>query len=206
MNFIMEIIKKNLEQREPALNLQEADRKMLQLAYQDFINYSKFTLNSGSQEMCSYQVTSNIEQYYKDNRTEAEEFFDVWTGLWLKKWKTRVKLILSDLVSNQVPKDCSAGGSSVAGLNEVGCRKDLVEMVTSVLVRCGEICGAEVLANELLRREVSCRPNLDLANGEQLFAVLNGAMRRARDMANTVGPFIFVKVDKEYFAEVKSSH
>lgn len=206
MNPIQEVIGKNLKEREPALNLQEADRNMLQLAYQDFFNYAKFTLNNGSQEVCDYQVSSSVEQYYKENRAESEEFFSFWVGLWLKKWKARVKLILSESVSNKTLKDGGAVGGNVVQLNEVACRKDLVDLVTSVLVRCGEICGAEVLAHELLRRELSSKPDFDLANGEQLFAVLNGAMRRARDMASTVGPFIFVKVDREYFAEVNSSH
>jgi hypothetical protein len=38
-----------------------------------------------------------------------------------------------------------------------------------------------------------------LSDKEQVFTVVNNALRKARDMAQSKGPLIFVKIDKGYY-------
>ena len=42
MNFIETTLSKKIKEAEPTLDLQGADRKVLQVAIQDFTNYLKF--------------------------------------------------------------------------------------------------------------------------------------------------------------------
>jgi len=72
----------------------------------------------------------------------------------------------------------------------------------STLIRNAEICGTEILAEHLLKTELGKRNSQDgINNNGQVLAVLNDAMRKAREMAHTTGPLIFVRIDKGYYAQ-----
>jgi hypothetical protein len=67
-------------------------------------------------------------------------------------------------------------------------------------VKNGEICGTEILAENLLKMELSEKSVQKIADEkERVFAVLNNTLRKAREMAQSRGPLIFVKVDKGYY-------
>ena len=72
--------------------------------------------------------------------------------------------------------------------------------MTSTWVKNGEICGTEILAVNLLKMELGekCIQNLS-DEREKIFIALNNTLRKARDMAQSRGPLIFVKVDKGYY-------
>jgi hypothetical protein len=201
MNFIETIISSKLEEKEPTLNLKEFDHKVLQVACQDFINYAKFTLHYDAEQTSNFELAKTIEHFYKQDPSEADSFITVWTGLWLKKWKARVKL----LIGNQTPKNCITQDSGKDQWERLQCKQEMIEIVVSALLKNGEICGAEVLASGLLRSELSKKADLDVNNKKQLLAVLNDTLRKAHNLVQTVGPLVFVKVEKEYYEEVNSS-
>jgi hypothetical protein len=74
-----------------------------------------------------------------------------------------------------------------------------MEVVEATLIKNGEICGTEILAENLLKMELGDKNNQTLGDKEQVVMVLNNALRKARDMAQSRGPLIFVKVDKAYY-------
>jgi hypothetical protein len=201
MNFIEKIISIKLQEKEPTLNLQEYDHKVLQVACQDFINYAKYTLHFNAEQTSNFEIAHSIEHFYKQDPSEADAFITVWTGLWLKKWKARVKL----LIGNQTPKNQGNPQSGLDQLERLDCKQEMIETVVSVLLKNGEICGAEVLASGLLRNELSKKADLDVNNKKQLLVILSDTLRKAHDMVQTVGPLVFVKVGKEYYEDVKSS-
>ena len=72
-------------------------------------------------------------------------------------------------------------------------------IVISALIKNGEICGTEILAESLVKTELGKKIDLDVNSGEQVLAVLNNALRRARQMAHITGPLITLKIGKNYF-------
>ena len=78
-------------------------------------------------------------------------------------------------------------------------KQELQEIVVSTLIKNGEICGTEILAENLLKMELGEKSVQCLSDRERIFVTVNNALRRAREMAQSRGPLIFVKVDKGYY-------
>jgi hypothetical protein len=78
-------------------------------------------------------------------------------------------------------------------------RQELLEIVVTTLVKNGEICGTEILSENLVKMELGEKRVQDLSDKERVFIVLNEALRKAREMAQSKGPLIFVKIDKGYY-------
>ena len=67
MNFVETMLSKKIEEAEPSLDLQGADRKVLQVAIQDFTNYINFSSNFGTKE------TKNQLAYWKTERKRKKQ-------------------------------------------------------------------------------------------------------------------------------------
>ena len=60
-----------------------------------------------------------------------------------------------------------------------------MEIVVGTLVKNGEICGTEILSENLLKMELGEKCYQDLNETEQVFCVLNNALRKAREMSQS---------------------
>jgi hypothetical protein len=78
-------------------------------------------------------------------------------------------------------------------------KQELQEIVISTLIKNGEVCGTEILAENLLKMELGEKDAENVNEKERIFATLNNALRKAREMAQSRGPLIFVKIDKGYY-------
>ena len=73
------------------------------------------------------------------------------------------------------------------------------EVVVATLIKNGEICGTEILSENLLKMEFGEKRVRNLKDNERTFTAVNNALRKARGMAQSQGPLIFVKIDKGYY-------
>ena len=198
MNHAQSVLARKLTESDPTLDLFGSGRKILQVASQDFTNYMKFTCNLSGKGIGIDNIMEKTGQFMEE-AGELEAFSTVWAGLWLKKWKKRVKLIFG----NQSPNSSNLGKELISKAEplwkELGCRQELIEILASTLIRNGEICGTEILATHLLKRELGKKSNQGVHKINQLLEVLNDTLRRARDVAQTTGPFIFIKIEKGYY-------
>jgi hypothetical protein len=200
MNFVEIILTEKLKEADPALDLMGSDRKVLQVAFQDFTNYLKFHWNMIGKEANNFELVEKMERFFKENSAEMDAYLTVWTGIWLKKWKERVKL----LIGNQNPNKWNKVSKTLADAEplwrKLEHKQEIIELVVSTLIKNGEICGTEILSENLLKMELGERINVVTFNEkEHILAVLNSALRKARDMAQSRGPLIFVKIDKGYY-------
>lgn len=180
-----------------------ADEKVLRVAHQDLINYLKHHWNMVGKETSNLELASKIDRLLREEAAEFEVFLSVWVGMWLRKWSQRVKLLLGEeVVSNENKPRTFSAPSNVEHLwAQLKARQRIVELVVSSLVKNGELCGTEILAENILKMELG--KNTDQVNSiEQTLGLLNAALRRAREIAQNTGPLIFVKVDKGYYRSV----
>lgn len=203
MNSAEILLAKKLLEAEPLLDLQGSDCKLFQVAYQDFANYLKFSWKPDGDDATGFDVATRIEQYLSMDSAEVETFIHVWAGMWLEKWKTRVRLFFGNDGKRELGQVAKTITDAEPLWGKLGCKNELIEMVVSTLIRHGEICGTQIFAQYILKLELSKMANMDVSNTEQLFAVLNSALRRAHETAMQIGPLMYVKVDKAYFATVK---
>ena len=191
---------KKLEVADSNLDLRGSDRKVLQVACEDITNYLKYHWNLIGNTANQCELVERLEQLFKETPEELEEFLAVWTGIWFKKWKERVKLIIGVQNANKWAKVSKKIRNAEPLWEKLTHKQELQEIVAATLIKNGEICGTEVLSENLLKMELGGKQAQCINEKERIFSLVNGALRRAREMAQSKGPLIFVKIDKGYYS------
>jgi hypothetical protein len=200
MNFVEIMIGEKLKEIDPALDVMGSDRKVLQVACQDFTNYLKFHWNLIGKEASDCEVAEKLELLFRENADELDAYLNVWINMWFKKWKQRVKLLIGNQNANKWNKMTKNITDAEPLWRKLEHKQELQEVVISTLIKNGEICGTEILAENLLKMELGEKNIQTLADEkERVFSTLNNTLRKAREMAQSRGPLIFVKVDKGYY-------
>jgi len=199
MNFVELMIGEKLKDADPALDIMGSDRKVLQVACQDFTNYLKFHWNLMGKEANQCELVERLENIFKEDSTELDQFLSIWIGIWFKKWKERVKLLIGDQNASRWNKISKTLVSAEPLWRKIEHKQELQEIIIITLLKNGEICGTEILAENLLKMELGEKRVQELSDRERVFTVVNEALRKAREMSQSKGPLIFVKVDKGYY-------
>ncbi len=200
MNFVEIILTEKLKDADPALDIMGSDRKVLQVACQDFTNYLKYQWDLIGKEASNFELVERMETFFKENPAELEEFLTVWVGIWFRKWKERVKLLIGNQNQNKWNKVAKTLANAEPLWRGLQHKQELMEVVTATLLKNGEICGTEILSENLLKMEIGEKNNKSLNENEYILTVLNNALRKGREMAQSRGPLIFVKIDKGYYS------
>jgi hypothetical protein len=199
MNFLEIMLGEKLKEADAALDIAGSDRKVLQVACQDFTNFLKFHWNLIGKEASQCELVEKLEKLFKEDPMELEEFLTVWVGIWFKKWKERVKLLIGQQNMNKWSKVSKNLSQAEPLWKKVERKQEVQEVVVATLIRNGEICGTEILSENLLKMELGEKKMRSLKDQERLFNALNSSLRKAREMAQSRGPLIFVKIDKGYY-------
>lgn len=199
MNFIEMLLSEKLKNKNPMLDLFGADRKVLQIACQDLTNYLKVHWNLVGKEANEWELVDKLEEFYQKEPKELEEFIDLWTGIWLKKWGERVKLLIGNEETKKWDKVTKILNNAEPIWRKLPNRKEMQEVVISTLVKNGEICGTSILAENLLKMELGENKRRYSTEKEKALNLVNSTLRRARELARSKGPLIFVRIDKGYF-------
>ena len=199
MNFIETLLSEKLKERNPLIDLFGSDRKVLQIACEDLTNYLKVHWNLVGKEANECELVDMLEKLFNEDPNELEEFLDVWTGIWFKKWKERVKLLIGNENSYRWNKVTKILNNAEPLWRKLSNRQEMQEVLTSTLIRNGEICGTSILAENLLKMELGEKKKKYLSEEEHVVNVVNNALRKARELARSKGPLIFVKIDKGYY-------
>jgi hypothetical protein len=199
MNYVEIILGEKLKDADPALDIMGSDRKVLQVACQDFTNYLKVHWNLIGKEANQCELIEKLEKLYKEDTSELDAYLTVWAGIWFKKWKERVKLLIGNQNANKWSKMSKTLQDAEPLWRKIEHKQELLEVVEATLIKNGEICGTEILSENLIKIELGERNLKDVSDQERAIVTLNNSLRRAREMAQSKGPLIFVKVDKGYY-------
>lgn len=199
MNFIEMLLSDKLKNINSALDLFGSDRKVLQIACQDLINYLKVHWNLVGKEANECDIADRLEEYFNENSHELEEFLDIWANMWYRKWKERVKLLIGKENSRRWNKVTKILSNAEPLWRKLPNRQEMQEVVTLTLIRNGEICGTSILAENLLKMELGKNRKGCISKEEHVINVVNNSLRRARALARSKGPLIYVKIDKNYY-------
>ena len=200
MNFVEIMLGEKLKDADPALDVMGSDRKVLQVACQDFTNYLKFHWNLIGKEASQCELVEKLEKEFHENPAELEAFLTVYTGMWLKKWKERVKLLIGEQNANKWSKVSKTLSSAEPFWKKIERKQELTEVVVATLLKDGEICSTEILAENPLKMDLGEKHAQNLGDKNQVFYIINSSLRKAREMSQSKGPLIFVKVDKGYYS------
>ena len=199
MNFIEIMIGEKLKEMDSALDILGSDRKVLQVACEDFTNYAKFHWGLMGRETSQLELTDKLEQIFREDRDELEEFVNVWIGIWFKKWKERVKLLIGEDSASKWNKVTKTLNNAEPLWRKLEGKQEIRELIATTLIKNGEICGTEILSENLLKLELGEKRVQCLSERERVLIAVNNALQKGRNMALSRGPLIFVKIDKGYY-------
>ena len=202
MNFIEVVLSEKLKSKNPLLDIFGSDRKVLQIASQDLTNYLKVHWDLIGKEANECELVDKLEEFHNEDPNELEEFINLWTGMWLKKWKERVKLLIGKEKTKRWNKITKILKKADPTWRKLPNRKEMQEVIVLKLVRNGEICGTSILAENLLKMEVGRNKGNYLKEEERTLNVVNNTLRKAKELTRSKGPLIFVKVDKGYYNNI----
>ena len=204
MNFIETMLSKKIKEAEPTLDLQGADRKVLQVAIQDFTNYLNFKSNFENKETNIIDQVRQMEQYQKEEPAEFDSFLAVWSSIWLRKWKERVNLNIGKQNAKETSRALENDSKAESLWTKLECKEEIIGIVVSALIKNAEICGTRVIAENIVKTETCKSSSQDINSKEQVLKILNNVLRRARETAQRTGPLIAIMVDKRYYCEVNN--
>ena len=199
MNFIEILLSEKFKEIDSTMDVFGSDRKVLQIACQDLTNYLKVHWNLVGKEANECELVDMLEKFFNENPNELEDFLGIWTGIWLKKWKERVKLLIGNENSNRWNKVTKILSNAEPLWRKLSNRQEMQELVTSTLIKNAEICGTSILAENLLKMELGEKSREYLNEEEQAMNVINNTLRKARELTRSKGPLIYVKIDKGYY-------
>lgn len=199
MNFIETLLSEKLLEKNPLIDVLVADRKVLQIACEDLTNYLKVHWDLIGKEASQCDVAEELERIFEENSKELEEFLSVWTGMWFKKWKERVKLLIGNDNSKRWSNVTRILNNAEPVWQGLSCHQEMEDIVISTLIKNGEICGTSILAENLLKMELGSEKKTYTNDKERVVNVVNNALTKARELTQSKGPLIFVKVDKGYY-------
>ena len=199
MNYIETTIGEKLKETDSALDIVGSDRKVLQVACEDFTNYLKFHWQLIGKEANQCELVEKLDKLINESREELSEFITVWISVWFKKWKERVKLLIGDENAKRWNKVSKTINNAEPLWNKLACKQEIREIIVASLIKNGEICGTEILSENLIKMELGEKRIQLLSDQERTLIALNNALRKSREMAQSKGPLIFVKIDKGYY-------
>jgi uncharacterized protein YaiI (UPF0178 family) len=203
MNFIELMLSESLKNRNPQLDLQGTDRKVLRIACEDLLNFLKVHWKLVGQEIVEIELTEKIRQYFEENPEELKEFINIWSGIWMRKWNERVKLLLVQENSERW-KEANARLVKIEPIwRRLRSHAEMEDMVIDSLVRNGEICGTYILAENLLKNELVQYSDGKIFTDDELITMTQRASKKAKQLSQSKGPLIFVKVDRKFFQFMK---
>jgi hypothetical protein len=202
MNFLELLLSQCLKDHNPLLDLQGSDRRVLQIACEDLINYLKVHWELIGREDGDYDLIDKVQRYFEENSEEFSQFVSIWSGLWIKKWSERVKLLIGKQGSPQWSKVNKRLHNAEPMWKQIKNRGEMKNILVESLIKNGEICGTSIMAENLLKLELGAYEKTHSCSSEQekLVNLVNITLRKARQLSYSRGPLIFVKIDKKYFA------
>jgi len=72
MNFIEMLLSESLKNRNPLLDLSGTDSKVLDTAYQDFVNYLKVHWNLVGEKGADYKLVDKLHDYFHENQMSSK--------------------------------------------------------------------------------------------------------------------------------------
>ena len=197
MNLISRLVSKSLRKRNPQLDFKGSDTKVLCIACQDLLNYLKVHWGITEQD----ELKEKIRSYFYEEPKELEEFVHLWTGIWIKKWNERVKVIPGNKNFQRYKKADRLVSKADPVWRKIEQRNEINDLVIENLVRNGEICGTSILAENLLKMEIgrSVKRKRNLEEVKCLLDIVNNVLRKTRQVSQNKGPLIFVRIQKRFF-------
>jgi hypothetical protein len=116
----------------------------------------------------------------------------------MQKWKQRIKLLIGKQNKSQISQLSKTLVKAQSQWTVLEHKVELIDIVTSALIRNGEICATKLLAEYILKTELA-KDKVEFSNKQQALTFLNNVIHKATEISQSTGPLIFIEVNKAYY-------
>lgn len=146
---VMSLLARELIREIPQLDLYGQERSLLDFAYNDL----KTCLKIKWKDLGSAEIEEALNS--EDRKEELNEFLKVWTPQWLEKWRERVTLCQK--LPNFSLGHAKTKRKATKLFKRMENGQELKKLVAQKLINKGEVCMADMLAENLIIEEISRR-------------------------------------------------
>lgn len=150
---IMSWLARQLKKEIPDLDLYGSERRLLDFAYQDLETWLKLKLRDTNSDDIEKALNN------EDRQKEIKEFLKIWTKQWLEKWRERVTLCQKMPHFSLAHLKIKRKAMKIFERMEEG--QELKKLVVQKLINKGEMCMAELIAENLVIEEIAYRLNMN---------------------------------------------
>jgi len=204
------VLRKTIEKllEEKLRDISKAEKSiMTSIAVEDYKNYLKVELDLLGVEDADYYIYQELK-----SRLERPEFFkkelEEWLEAWLLKWRQRVKVVFKDEQEFKMKKKIDAETLDLWANLEI--RKELQDLVIGSLIRSGEYCLTNTIAESIIRGElfkyykyVGDKRKLSELIEKNPVMLLRDVLRMVKIVSKNKGYLVSIKLDDKIFSEHK---
>lgn len=189
---IMPWLAGELENEIPDLDIHGSEKRLLEFAYQD--------LETCLTEKFRDTTSDNIEEILNDEtrQDEVKSFLKVWTKQWLDKWRERVtfcqKMPQFSLEHLKTKK------KAIKIFKKMKNGQELKELVVQKLINNGEVCMADLIAENMIIEEIACRLRMNKGKAAadkvtlEPWNILQEVLPRVKRLTERTTPLIHLKL------------
>lgn len=192
----------HLKDQAPTLDLHNSpqDKRVYHIADQDLRNYVVWLhrIQTG-EDSNEYDIIAGSDL----DPQETDDFVKMWTIKWLKKWRERTKLVLTPddqmRYKTYMKEHRASRGHRLPEVLPPSILNEMSQSVSRTLIKLGEVCGTKILGQQLLDMEFRSKEwekqrISGKMNTQDIINLTTAAKKRAKQMAYTHGPLIFIRI------------
>jgi hypothetical protein len=190
-SMVMSWLARELKSEIPDLDLYGQERSLLAFAYHDLETCLKSKWRDTNSPKLEEELTA------EDRQEETKEFLKVWTTQWLEKWRERVTFCqeLPHLSLGHLKAKKKA--AKIFKRMENG--QELKKLVEQKLVNRGEVCMAEMIAENLIIEEIAHRLRMNRGKPTskitlEPWSILQAVLPRLKRLTERRTPLIHLKL------------
>ena len=146
---VMSLLARELKREIPEIDLYGQERSLLDFAYHDL----QTCLKTKWKDVSSNEIEEALKT--EDRQEELNEFLKVWIPQWLEKWRERVTLCQK--LPHFSLEHAKTKRKATKLFKYMEKRQELKKRVAQKLIDEGEVCMAEMLAENLIIEEIAHR-------------------------------------------------
>lgn len=193
--MVMSLLARELKREIPELDLYGQERSLLDFAYHDL----ETCLKMKWKDVSSAEIEEDLRS--EERQEELKEFLKVWTPQWLEKWRERVTLCQKlPHFSLEHAKIKRKAAKLFKRMENEG---ELKKLVAHKLIDKGEVCMAEMLAENLIVEEIAHRLRMNRGktldkNSLEPLSIFQAVLPRVQWLAERKIPLIHLKLMADF--------
>ena len=186
---LISLLAKEIDRYVPDFEPYSSDYEMIAYAYRDLEEYLMYIWSIDDKE----DLSLRIQETLKHESNDFKIFINVWASRWVKKWKERVKILLTKpKIPPQIVKRYEGAKNVYRGLEN---RNELKKMVTRRLISKNEICMVGTIADNLIIEEiVRCYPIFNENTKIFSLGLFNSISFKISKLSEEKGPLIYLNI------------